>query len=213
MTDPAQYDVLMRNIFRLVEDAELLLDAGRYASANALAIFALEEAGKYTAFMSETQPPKKAKLHVFRQETIGEYFRSAAFFEAVARELDPMLESLKEKSPESYAEAMAMPRRDLLRLTMDSILTDPEFDMDKFMRRVIGIDPSMTFGAEAKAGEYHRERQESVHADYDENGNVTSNPFDITEEKAIRSVEMARWGAQLQKFWLSSWEKHRDDPT
>ena len=55
--------------------------------------------GKYTALMSETRAPKKAKLHVFRQETMGEYFRSAAFFEAVARELDPMLEYLKEKKP------------------------------------------------------------------------------------------------------------------
>src|SRR5690349_14739717 len=118
MVDPAQYEVLLRNIFRLVEDAQLLLDAGRYASANVLAIFALEEAGKYTALMMEAQAPKKAKLHVFRQEMMGEYFRSAAFFEAVCRELDPMLESLKHKSPESYADAMAMQRTDLLRFVM-----------------------------------------------------------------------------------------------
>jgi hypothetical protein len=61
-------------------------------------------------------------------------------------------------------------------------------------------------------GESSSGGEQSVHADYDENGKVTSNPLDITEAQAIRSVEMARWGAELQKFWLNSWEKHRGDP-
>jgi hypothetical protein len=40
---------------------------------------------------------------------------------------------------------------------------------------------------------------------------LTSDPFMISEEQAIRSVEMARWAAELQKFWLSSWERHQQD--
>ena len=107
---------------------------------------------------------------------------------------------------------MAMPRPELLRFAMASLSTDPRFDMDKFMPVGIGTDPSITFGAEAKAGEYHRKRQQSVHADYDEDGKLTASPFEITEEQAIRSVEMARWGADLQSYWLTSWEKHRNDP-
>jgi hypothetical protein len=209
MTDPAQYDALFRNILRLVEDAELLLEHGRYASANALAIFAMEEAGKYTALLSSQEPPKKAKMHIFRQEVMGEYFKSAAVFEVFAREIDSMLEFLKHRSPEGYAQAMAMPRPDLIRFAIGAVSTDRTFDMEKFVRKTVGVDPSITFGDEAKAGNYHRERQQSLHADYDDIGTLISDPFAISGEQATRSVEMARWAVELQKFWLSSWEKHR----
>ena len=211
MTDPAQYDALFRNIFRLVEDAELLLGHGRYASANALAIFAMEEAGKYTALLSFQEPPRKAKLHIFRQEVMGEYFKSAAVFEAFARDIDNMLEFLKHRSPEGYAQAMAMARPDLIRFAIAALSTDPTFDMDKFVRKIVGVDPSITFGDEAKAGNYHRERQQSLHADYDDSGTLISNPFAISDKEATRSVEMARWAAELQRFWLSSWERHRHE--
>jgi AbiV family abortive infection protein len=211
MTDPARYDVLLRNIFRLVEDADLLLEAGRYSSANALAIFAVEEAGKYTALLSAQEAPKKARLHLFRQEVIGEFFKSAARFEAFALEMDSMLESLKKRSPESYAQAIAMPRGDLIRFTIASVSEDPAFDMEEFVRKTVGIDPSMTFGDEAKTGDYHRERQQSIHADYDEGGQLISDPFAISKEQATRSVEMAWWAANLQRFWKSSWERHRNE--
>ena len=149
MTDPAQYKALLHNIFRLTEDAELLIECGQWASENALAIFALEEAGKYTALLSDQQAPKKAKLHIFRQEAIRAYFKSAAIFEAFAREKDGMLEYLKEHAPESYAEAAAMPEPELIRFAIASAPRDPGFDMDKFVRKTVGKDPSMTFGEEA----------------------------------------------------------------
>jgi|ERR1039458_4323746 chemotaxis methyl-accepting protein methylase len=211
MKDPATYEVLLRNIFRLVEDAELLLGARRYASANAIAIFALEEAGKYTAFLSAQEPPKKSKLHLFRQEVMGQYFKSAAIFEAFAREMEGMLRDLEKRSPESHAQATAMSRSELIAFAIDALSTDPAFDMDRFVLKVVGIDPSLKFRDEAKAGNYHRERQQSIHADYDDRGQLLSDPFQITEEQANRTVEMAWWAAELQKFWLSSWEKHRDE--
>jgi hypothetical protein len=152
---------------------------------------------------------QKTKLHLFRQEQIGEYFRSAAIFEAFAHEMDGMLETLKKRSPESYAEAIAMPRPDLIRFSIGALCKDPTFDIDKFVAKIVGSDPSMTFGADAKAGDYHRERQQSIHADYDESGKLISDPFALSTVQAARSVEMARWAAELQKFWLSSWERLR----
>ncbi len=213
MQDPALYAVLLRNIVRLVEDAELLLREGRYASANALAIYALEEAGKYSSRVGEFPVPKNAKLHIHRQEVLGDYFKSAAIFEAFARELDGMLEYFKAHSPDSYADAVAMPKRDLIRFAIASMSSAPNFDMDKFVHKVLGEDPSLKFGDDARAGDYHRERQQSIHADYDENGKLKANPFEISEEQARRSVEMAWFAERMQMFWAESWKRYiEEDP-
>lgn len=85
------------------------------------------------------------------------------------------------------------------------MLSDQSFDMDKFVRKVLGGDPSVTFGAQAVSGEYHRERQGSIHADYDENGQLVADPFAISEQQARRSVEMAWFAAQIQTLWVSNW--------
>ena len=47
MRDPAIFSALLANIFRLLDDGEYMLAAGRFASACDLAVYALEEAGKY----------------------------------------------------------------------------------------------------------------------------------------------------------------------
>lgn len=122
---PAKYDVLLRNIFRLVDDAELLFDARRYTSANALALYAMEEAGKYTSLMSARPAPKKAKLHIHHQQVLGDYFESTAIFESFAREMDGVLEFLERNHPDSYAEAAGMPRPDLIRFAIFVSLRRP----------------------------------------------------------------------------------------
>src|SRR5579862_8535243 len=130
MNDPSKYEVLLRNIFRLVEDAELLLSAGRFASANALAVYALEEAGKYTALITGRQ-------------AMGQYFESAAVCEAFARQMDAMFDDLKQTKPHAYEEAISAPRSELIRCTVESIAGDPSFDIDKFIRRVVRNDSSL----------------------------------------------------------------------
>lgn len=192
-----------------MEDAELLLDQGRYASSNALAILALEEAGKYTAILSNQKPSsKKAKLHIYHQEVIGQYFESAAMFEAFAREADGLLEYLKTNHADGYAEASQLPRDELIRFTIASIASDPSFDLKKFVRKIVAEDPSLRFSERSGKGEYHRLRQRSIHADYDELGNLISDPSAITAEEARESVELARFAANLQRFWVEDLRRH-----
>ena len=98
----------------VADDADLLLKAGRCASAKALAIMAIEEAGKYTSILSDDLPGKKTKLHLHRQEAIGRCFRSAAMFEACAREMPVFLDELKLRSPDNFAAAESMTNENAL---------------------------------------------------------------------------------------------------
>jgi AbiV family abortive infection protein len=212
MQDPENYKILFENIHRLLQDAELLLDTGRWVSANATAILAIEEAGKFTSLLSSDGAKKDSRNHKRHQEAMGEYFTSVAFFEAVVREMDPMMEHLKTMSPDGYAQAMAMPRDELIRFTMTSLATDPDFDMQRFIRRVVGEDDSTGFAkAVAEDNKYHKERLQSNYVDYDSAGNLCSNPFEVTQEQAERTVDLARFAAKLQELWFDSWGRTQAD--
>jgi hypothetical protein len=195
---------LLANIYRIAEDADILLMAGRYASAKALAIVAIEEAGKYTSILSNDLPRKKTKLHLQRQEAIGRFFRSAAMFEACAREMPAFLEGLKLRSSDNFAAAESMTEKELITFAMDALQSDPTFDMDRFLRRVLGEDLSVKFHKLASAGDYHKQRQAALHVDFNENGELLSDPSSVTEEDAREFVELAWFAANLQELWKNS---------
>jgi len=104
---------------------------------------------------------------------------------------------------------MATPRPEFIHCVADAIAGDPSFDIETFVRRVLRNDRKMRSGAVDKADSLAREGQQSVHVNYDENGQLSSDPLGIPEEQAAYWVELARWAAELQKFWSASWEKQK----
>ena len=71
-------DPILSNAFRLMRDASLLFDHGRFASTVALASLALEEIGKYTLRTWSAQDPRftfdKRRLHVMKQSAVAALF-------------------------------------------------------------------------------------------------------------------------------------------
>jgi AbiV family abortive infection protein len=69
---PGYLTAVRRNINRLLDDAKLLHDAGRYASASALAAHAIEEVAKeWDILQFEGQPEPKNQKHKHRHRIIS----------------------------------------------------------------------------------------------------------------------------------------------
>ena len=98
-------DPILANAFRLVTDAELLFDNGRYSSALALAVLSMEEIGKYLLARWSSEDPSfrydKRKLHRMKQGAVAALFLTdSARREARAAGID----FRKLSSPESFAQ-------------------------------------------------------------------------------------------------------------
>jgi len=186
--------LILKNGRRLVEDAELLFERQRYASATMLAIYALEEMGKHYQAkwrLVEEHSSKGRRLHRAKQGIVGAFYGSRVAIGAVSEILSRI------GLPEGMAADVRYlrPVLDWLRGRHDGAeLVEPFREgMLEIMGAAFSADPRTSILERAQRGEIEQTKRNAMYVDIGKLGEVTSNPETITRDIAAEWVEHARF--------------------
>jgi AbiV family abortive infection protein len=181
-------ETILQNARRLLDDARLLYDNERFASATALAILAMEETGKYFIVKRASEKDSVAKdlnNHIEKQI----HFASYPFVETILIEFFKRLgfvPKLGAQMPEQQRQWM---NSESGQTFLKKFLDNKDF-MDSFVQGVLDTDNG-SFMARAERKELNKLKQRCMYVDLDETSQVLADPADITQETANFFLRLA----------------------
>jgi AbiV family abortive infection protein len=184
-------EAILQNAARLLDDARLLYDNQRFASATALAILAIEEMGKYFIVKMPTQKGSAAgdlNKHIEKQVSFGSFpFVETAIMDFLPQMkeigfiIEPDAEITEEQRQWMNSEAGWACVRE--RLRSDGF-------WDNLAQRVLDSEDG-SFMARARNKEFDKLKQRCIYVDLNESSEVLAGPADITQETANYFVRLA----------------------
>jgi AbiV family abortive infection protein len=185
-------DAILQNARRLLNDACLLYDNERFASATALAILAMEEKGKWlmTKWASEEgSVARDLNNHVTKQVR----FASLTFVDVLiiefVKQLHEMGFVIKHDTQMTEQQQQWVRLKDGLSLIRE-IMKGKKF-MASLLQRVLEKEDGSLM-ARAQARELDKLKQKCMYVDVDTNLDVLADPADITQETASCLLRLAR---------------------
>jgi hypothetical protein len=186
--------LILNNGQRLVEDAQLLLAHGRYASATMLALYSVEELGKHFQAkwrVVEEHSSKRVRVHASKQGVLGIIYCSGLAGSAVRQILTRV------GLPEKLASDGRYPYTVInwLRGTKHGRALAGPFEnaLERAITGSLLAQPGALILEQARLGEIEQIKRSAIYVDVGQLGEVTSNPATITAEVAKEWVGHAQF--------------------
>ncbi len=185
-------DCVVENAKRLLADAEALFELGKWQTATALAVLAIEEIGKHFLIRWEQDARKNVLSHKSKQAVLGSFYMADAAIETTIKILNERgIEIKHEDDLEEW-------QKNLLKTESGRQLNNWFFSKDNEELRTAMATAMMEhkfsdLGFKAKTGEIDKIKQKAFYVDIDANGEVVSDPSSITREIANEWLEHARF--------------------
>ncbi len=194
---------IAHNARRLLEDAELLFSAGSFATATALAIIAIEEAGKHYLLkwssehemIDRVRPAHKGrKGHQAKQSVLGDFY-------LVEVAVDTMRQYLKQIGFEGNDESLQQ-----FSNALHYLRDDPEYGpkaalveekVVKLVSKKMAESEHGKFTQNAMQGNIQAIKHCGLYVDLDASGDLTSSPNQIRKKDARTWLEHARRAVAL----------------
>lgn len=190
------------NAKRLLADSELLLSEGRFPSALALAIFAMEEAGKYylekwsqepRADMPTTKKIKKGASYHRHKQAVPTTFDLAEITVTTLKEfLHTKGIPSTEENLRVFAEIFFAAQRRKTEPPFDKLHAMFEEKLVNVAAKRMAESDGAKMQSRAAAGEIEQEKHSGLYVDVSETGEVLSDPAVVTEERAEYWISEAR---------------------
>jgi AbiV family abortive infection protein len=214
--DDFETNPILKNAKRLLDDAELLLEHGRYASSKALAIHSFEEVGKYflDQWEKETGSPlrdKKRNFHHEKQYVLVALYQAEVVHKSIVKTLDRSGFELKHIN-----EASQYQRERQIRVTRIS-----EIDKDAIenMRKALSEDKSFRLSSYAVNGLFEKMKQICTYYDK-EWSNLNFSPFLIEKKHAEEDIKHAKYALSstcdplrtviAKVFFMERFDRHEE---
>jgi AbiV family abortive infection protein len=189
--DGVSLEAILQNAARLLDDARLLYDNQRFASATALAILTMEEMGKYFIVKWASGRGSAARdlnKHIAKQVSFGSFpFVEMTIMEFLAQMkeigflLEPDAEITEEQRQWMNSEAGWACVRG--RLRSDGF-------WDNLVQRVLNSEDG-GFMTRAQMKEFNKLKQRCIYVDLNENSEVLADPADTTKETTNYFLRLA----------------------
>jgi len=186
------------NSLRLLNDATLLLENGRFPTATAMAIFSIEESAKFVIKARKTNrkdlPEKKIYNHEVKHQEMGEYFWYWAIYSVLT---DTFVEFKKFAESNSDKKLLSITKEleggnavNFLRFNMFK----DEVELKEYVKDRFPYPKYLEISELAKDGEIELLRRRCIYVDLSKNLESISDPKDVTREEAEYWVMVARFG-------------------
>lgn len=182
-------EIIKKNAERLLNDAILLKDAGRWQSATALSILAVEEAGKYFLLKWRGVGAKGSFKHAAKQQVVGSFYHADAAMEAVARYLNEHgleiqnVEDLSGWQSKFLGTPEGQKISDLLSTENDELV---QLVATEMMNHAHG-----DFSWKAHVGTIDQIKKKALYVDLDVEGEIANDPTEISEAMAREWINHA----------------------
>lgn len=199
MTNAKTLSLVRDNASRLLKDAHRMVENGSHATALALSIFAIEEAGKYLIHAEDHRLRGKAKLsHSEKQSVLGEKFQRLFLFETLEKLVADFEKHLRENGDaQSLNDYLSLSPKDRM-ATLYSSLSLNESWLHKEIRRAVGEDETgLNYAQEVKSGKVDRKREQALYVDLAVDGSTRPSPYDITADEAALWIERAEFAVYI----------------
>ena len=187
--------LILRNAKRLYGEANLLFRSGSMASAVALSIAAIEEAGKFMIYSNSNRTvPKKGRAdHQAKQRVLGEAFEKMFLFEALAYEAKCFEEYLSgEGETAQRSEFLSMPEKEKLRFVY-SMLSNDKGKLRRLVQRRAGPEEhSINYNLDVNRNKVSEKREQALYVDI-RDGKLLPSPFEISFDEACEWLERAEF--------------------
>jgi AbiV family abortive infection protein len=208
------FDAVARNSARLFHEGISALEAKRFATATALAIFSIEEAAKYVIFVREAKRPQWPKKLVFRHEVkheeMGEYFWYWAIY-AVFSDTFKDFKSFAERQPRADPKIMDFIASLSGGQAVDFIrfnLFDTEAEMRAYVKQHFAHPELLEIAEAGSGGVVEVLRRRCLYVDLSDNrDSVRSSPESVTEAEANEWLKVAWFGQEYIKLADRVWAK------
>jgi AbiV family abortive infection protein len=181
-----------RNALQLVSDAELLFDYGRYARAAALAVLAVEEAGKYYLLKWNRPKPERAtRHHVSKQRTVATFSLAEAQYDAMERALNAMgLQLTSCDEPRTPAQQKWVDAQGGDDKIFEALKNNKAF-MNKMASAVYEV-AQQGLVREALNGTLSKRKELGFYVDLSEAHEILADPNDVQKKDAQESISFAK---------------------
>jgi AbiV family abortive infection protein len=209
MSDEANFALIYNNALRLLEDAELLFDSARYASSTALALFCIEEAGKFIIAVRDDDPrfPRSRDIipHKIKQAELGVAYWQLALWDVMTDEFNRLkgwLQTRKEADADEYLIYLSSLKSNEAVQHMISVIgkSDPE-RVERLIRGKYPHRDRLDHLERALSGQLDRSRKSAIYVDLKPNGQPTSDPFTLGPDEAAEWLEDARVAVVFAQMW------------
>jgi AbiV family abortive infection protein len=192
--------LILANAQRLLREAHILYNFGSMASAVALSIAAIEEAGKFVIY-NEQRPilQRKGRLsHPEKQAVLGEMFDKLFLVEALDREVDEYERHIREAGNEDMlAKFLDMPRNARMALIY-SVLSEDKSLLQRTIRRVAGPEEvAIDYRLDVRRQKVSGKREQAFYVDINKDGELAASPFDITFDESGVWLERAEFAIHV----------------
>ncbi|MBI4018376.1 MAG: AbiV family abortive infection protein [Candidatus Aenigmarchaeota archaeon] len=193
-------DCVAENAKRLLADAESLFELGKWQSATALAILALEEAGKHFLIRWErgkqnetvSHKVKQVVSHKSKQAVLGSFYVADAALEATIKILNSKGIRIRNESElEAWRAHILKTERGVE--FYNWFFSRENEELRTAMATSIMEHKFVHLGAKAMKGEIDKVKQKALYVDVGADGEVVSNPSFITREIAEEWIAHARF--------------------
>lgn len=207
-------NLIYENSIRLLHDAELLLENGRYPTATTIAILAIEEAGKFIikrqklAFnISNTE--KYRITHKRKHSPLGEFYWEWGVYEVFTQEFEKFKLFLEEnKNDDLYKQIQNKSGGEAVEF-MKAIMFETPEEVENYVRTNFRYKEKLNLIEDADSGEIERIRQSGIYLDIDEHYNPLNIPANIDKGQASEWVEQARVTISYMGMWKSILKKNK----
>ena len=194
------FDLIRENARRLANDAHTMFDLGSMATCVALAIAAIEEAGKFIIHHEEGRDvqSKGKLLHERKQAVLGRAFDRLFLLEALAEMVKDYEEHLRSEDKDDLLQQfLALSEREKFALVHDSVKDFPKL-LKREIKRVAGPDEfSIEYSREVRRRRVSDKREQASYVDFDDRGHLRPTPFDITFDEADAWLQRADFAVHL----------------
>ena len=196
-------EAITHNARRLLEDAELLFSAGSFATATALAIIAIEEAGKHYLLkwssehemIDRVRPAHKgSKGHQAKQSVLGSFYLAEVAVETMRQYLKQIGFEGNDESLEQFSNALHYLRDDPEYGPKTALV---EEKVVKLVAKKMAESEHGEFTQNAMQGNIQAIKHCGLYVDLDASGEVTSGPNQIRKEDARTWLEHAHRAVAL----------------
>jgi AbiV family abortive infection protein len=186
---------IARNAERLYNDAKLLCAMQRFPSAMALAVLAVEEAGKFVIERGKTAVPNQRRLnrspHKDKQAVLGNIYLSMMAYTALLDYFNKIRDWALATGHPTYMDIKDLEDNVAVEWTRHAVNSrDPEGAYKMVMATREKWEPLASFLEQACDGIHDREKQKGFYVDVTDDA-ILSSPFDIGEADANRWLNHA----------------------
>jgi AbiV family abortive infection protein len=196
-------EAIAHNAQRLMEDADLLFSAGRFATATAIAIIAIEEAGKHYLLkwnseheMTDLLRPahKGRKAHQEKQAVLGSFYLAEVAVETMRQYLRKIGFEGDDNSLQQFSNALHYFRDDPEYGRKAALVEEKVVNL---VAKKMAESENREFTQNAMQGNIQETKHCGLYVDLDASGEVTRGPSQIQKEDARKWLEHANRAVAL----------------